>query len=94
MPFCLLILSNIFLQLVDILREKVTTGSFFALRHGFRAFDPQGNGTVTKEALYRILFNFLGYLSHQKFVVLLQRYVRVDDDYNPMDLCRWDIYYV
>lgn len=69
----------LYLQLVDTLREKVSTGSFFALRHGFRAFDPQGNGTVTKEALYRILFNFLGYLSHQKFVVLLQRYVRVDD---------------
>lgn len=55
------------------LREKVTTGSFFALRHGFRAFDPQGNGIVTKEALYRILFNFLGYLSHQKFIALLQK---------------------
>jgi len=61
-------------QLLLILKEKMSTGSFFALRHGFRAFDPQGNGIVTKEALYRILFNFLGYLSHQKFIVLLQRY--------------------
>ena len=56
------------------MKEKMASGRFFGLRHAFRAFDPLGNGNVTKEALYRILFNFLGYLSHQKFHMLLQRY--------------------
>jgi len=55
------------------MKEKMASGCFFGLRHAFRAFDPLGNGNVTKEALYRILFNFLGYLSHQKFHMLLQR---------------------
>ena len=47
------------LQLINLLRDKLQGGSYFALRHAFTSFEPQGRGTVTHEALYTLLSNFL-----------------------------------
>ena len=49
----------ILLQVINLLRDKLQGGSYFALRHAFTSFDPQGRGTVAREALYGLLSNFL-----------------------------------
>ena len=67
----------LYTQLISLLREKLQGGSYFALRHGFTSFDPQGRGTVSREALYRLLSNFLSNtLTPAQFSDLMKRFIR------------------
>ena len=64
----------LYTQLLKMTSEKLRGGTFFAFRHAFRSFDPQGNGTVTREALYRILCNFLDPgITRQQFAAILSK---------------------
>lgn len=47
-------------------KDKLTTG-FYGLRHMFKANDPTGKGTVSREALLRILYSLVGYLTQEQF---------------------------
>lgn len=55
------------------IREKLTTG-FHGLQQLFRANDPQGNGTVSKVALSRILYHLVGYLTRDEVQNFLKRF--------------------
>ncbi|XP_022079348.1 EF-hand calcium-binding domain-containing protein 6-like [Acanthaster planci] len=59
-------------ELFEIIREKLTT-SFHGLQQLFRANDPQGNSTVSKIALTRILYHLVGYLTREEVQKLLAR---------------------
>ena len=61
-------------QLINFLRDKLQGGFYFALQHAFTSFDPQGRGTVAREALYRLLSNFLSNaITPSQFSELLMR---------------------
>ncbi|CAH1800191.1 unnamed protein product [Owenia fusiformis] len=49
-------------ELEDTLHEKLATG-YYGVRQLFKANDPTCQGTVTKEALLRILFTLCGYIT-------------------------------
>ncbi|XP_038049245.1 EF-hand calcium-binding domain-containing protein 6-like [Patiria miniata] len=59
-------------DLYEIIREKLTTG-YHGLHQLFRANDPQGNSTVSKVALTRILYHLVGYLTREEVQKLLTR---------------------
>ena len=65
---------SLYLQLLKLTSEKLRGGTFFAFRHAFRSFDPQGNGTVSREALYRILCSLLyPGITRQQFAAILSK---------------------
>nr|XP_022343345.1 EF-hand calcium-binding domain-containing protein 6-like isoform X2 [Crassostrea virginica] len=53
-------------EVTEKVKEKLTTG-FYGLRHMFKANDPTGKGSVSREALLRILYSLVGYLSQEQF---------------------------
>lgn len=57
-----------------VLEQKLRTKWFFSLKNAFSAFDPQQKGSVTREALYRILCNSLGGVTRRQFAQLLDRF--------------------
>lgn len=59
------------LELTDIVREKMTTG-YYGLRHLFRANDPTGQGTVSREALLRILYSLCGFITRDQYASFLK----------------------
>jgi len=65
-----------YLQLEMLLRDKIKTGGFFAIRQAFKNNDPEGKGNVTREALMHILSSTLGRLiTSKQFHLLLKRFV-------------------
>ncbi|XP_033628760.1 EF-hand calcium-binding domain-containing protein 6-like [Asterias rubens] len=59
-------------ELYEMIRERLTTG-FHGLQQLFRANDPQGNGTVSRVALSRILYHLVGYLTRDEVQNFLTR---------------------
>lgn len=53
-------------EVIEKIKDKLTTG-FYGLRHMFKANDPTGKGTVSREALLRILYSLVGYLTQEQF---------------------------
>lgn len=53
-------------EVTEKVKDKLTTG-FYGLRHMFKANDPTGKGTVSREALLRILYSLVGYLTQEQF---------------------------
>lgn len=53
-------------EVIEKIMDKLTTG-FYGLRHMFKANDPTGKGTVSREALLRILYSLVGYLTQEQF---------------------------
>ncbi|XP_019852995.1 PREDICTED: EF-hand calcium-binding domain-containing protein 6-like [Amphimedon queenslandica] len=65
-------------QLMDVVSDKLKGNGFFIMRNTFNAFDPDNKGTVTREALYRILCNLLGGISQYQYQRLLEK-IRLAD---------------
>ena len=63
------------MQQLKLPSEKLHGGTFLAFRHAFRSFDPQaGNGTVSREALYRIFCSFFDPgITRQQFAAILSK---------------------
>ncbi|XP_056013596.1 EF-hand calcium-binding domain-containing protein 6-like isoform X7 [Ostrea edulis] len=53
-------------EVTEKIKEKLNTG-FYGLRHMFKANDPTGKGVVSREALLRILYSLVGYLTQEQF---------------------------
>lgn len=60
-------------KLMELIGMKLHANKFLPLRQAFRAFDPMGRGTITKEALYRILCNALAGITQRQYTALLKR---------------------
>ena len=73
---CCIHKSSLTLQLLDVVSDKLKGNGFFIMRNTFNAFDPDNKGTVTREALYRILCNLLGGISQYQYQRLLEKYVK------------------
>eukprot|EP00731_Ephydatia_muelleri_P029706 Em0021g229a len=58
---------------MELIGMKLHANKFLPLRQAFRAFDPMGHGTITKEALYRILCNALAGITQRQYSALLKR---------------------
>lgn len=57
--------------------SKLRGAHYYTVRHAFRVFDPQGQGNVTRQALFRIMYN-QGLVSNRGvFQALLDRWVGV-----------------
>ncbi|KAK3096739.1 hypothetical protein FSP39_002809 [Pinctada imbricata] len=54
------------------IKERITTG-FHGLKHLFKANDPAGKGTVSREALLRILYSLVGYISQDQYSKFLRK---------------------
>ncbi|EDO36810.1 predicted protein [Nematostella vectensis] len=59
-------------ELEELIKDKLTTG-FFGVRQAFRANDPRGRGSVSREAFTTILYHLCGYVSPSLVSSLLQR---------------------
>nr|XP_014341205.1 PREDICTED: uncharacterized protein LOC106702719 [Latimeria chalumnae] len=57
-------------EIIMLIKEKVNS-SYSSIRQMFQTNDPKGEGTVSKEALARILWNICGYLTSQQINNLL-----------------------
>ncbi|XP_068111337.1 EF-hand calcium-binding domain-containing protein 6-like isoform X1 [Hyperolius riggenbachi] len=56
------------------LLEKINSGGFYELKRLFLSHDPEGRGSVTRDALLVILTTFLGrFISKSQFLHLLER---------------------
>ncbi|KAK2172728.1 hypothetical protein NP493_931g00017 [Ridgeia piscesae] len=60
-------------ELEALVQEKVTTG-LHGVKCMFKANDPMGLGTVSREAFLKIICNLVGYISVDQFSRLLRRY--------------------
>ncbi|GCB68838.1 hypothetical protein scyTo_0000961 [Scyliorhinus torazame] len=60
-------------KVAALIREKLNS-SFHTVQRMFQASDPKGAGTVSKEALTRILWNLCGYLNTQQINDLLSSF--------------------
>ena len=64
-------------QIMEKVSSKLRGAHYYTVRHAFRVFDPQGQGNVTQQALFRIMYN-QGLVSNQVvFQALLNRCVGV-----------------
>ena len=61
------------MKLMELIGTKMQANKFLSLRQAFRAFDPRGHGTITKEAFYRILCNTLAGITQRQYSALLNR---------------------
>ena len=61
---------------MDVISDKLKGNGFFIMRNTFNAFDPDNKGTLTREALYRILCNILGGISQSQYQRILEKYER------------------
>ncbi|KAI0233563.1 hypothetical protein LSAT2_016200 [Lamellibrachia satsuma] len=59
-------------ELEALVQEKVTTG-LHGVKCMFKANDPSGLGTISREAFFKILCNLVGYVSVDQFSRLLRR---------------------
>ncbi|KAK1168886.1 hypothetical protein AOXY_G9776 [Acipenser oxyrinchus oxyrinchus] len=64
-------------EIIGLIKEKLHS-QLHSVRQMFRANDPKGEGTVSKEALNRILWNLCGYLTPQQVNHVLTRVGLVD----------------
>ncbi|KAL4232784.1 hypothetical protein ACF0H5_007471 [Mactra antiquata] len=58
-------------ELIELVREKFGTG-YYGIRHLFKANDPTGKGSVSREALQRILYTLCGYITPDQYTKLLR----------------------
>ncbi|KAK7480725.1 hypothetical protein BaRGS_00027986, partial [Batillaria attramentaria] len=58
-------------EIIELMGERLEKG-FEGMRQMFRANDPRGGETITKEALLKILYNVLGYIHTDQY----QRFLR------------------
>ncbi|KAH3727976.1 hypothetical protein DPMN_053922, partial [Dreissena polymorpha] len=58
-------------ELIDLIREKFGTG-YYGIRHLFKSNDPAGKGSVSREALQRILYTLCGYITPDQYTKLLR----------------------
>eukprot|EP00118_Oscarella_pearsei_P016400 m.155929 g.155929 ORF g.155929 m.155929 type:complete len:874 (+) comp38682_c0_seq7:229-2850(+) len=59
-------------DVIALLAEKFRSGFFYQINYNFKAFDATGKGSVSREALFRILSNLFPRLTNPVFRRLLQ----------------------
>ena len=65
-------------SLYHTMEQKLRTKWFFTVKNAFNAFDPLQRGTVSREALYRILCNTLERgATRRQYADLLERWLEV-----------------
>ncbi|XP_065198438.1 EF-hand calcium-binding domain-containing protein 6-like [Sycon ciliatum] len=85
-------------QLEDGLCDYLRSGGFYNMKASFKAFDPKGDGHITKEALMRAIGNVFPDVTPEQFRALLARVnlndshvINFDDFFqafrSPQDLC-------
>ncbi len=62
-------------QTFDLVKSKLLGGQYHSMQHAFKVFSTQGNSSVTKCALYRILCNYVPGLTLHNFNLLIKRYI-------------------
>ncbi|XP_061176941.1 EF-hand calcium-binding domain-containing protein 6-like [Saccostrea echinata] len=58
-------------EVTEKVKDRLTTG-YYGLRHMFKANDPTGKGVVSREALLRILYSLVGYITQEQYSKFLK----------------------